>query len=273
MADMANTVSPTYARESLTPEYGGGLDDILRDRGDRYVGILNGIDMALWDPATDPALPTRYSLTDLDGKATCREDLASRHGLDPGGPIMGLVGRLDPQKGFDLVTAGAPALLEAGARLIVLGTGDRRLVEDLRSLAAQRPDRVVVLDRFDRDEARRIYAGSDAFLMPSRFEPSGQGQLISMRYGTIPVARRTGGLADTVIDADADPAGGNGFTFEDASPDDFVDAARRAIAAHADPERWIALVTRGMAADFSWQRPAAAYAGLYQRAIEVRSGG
>jgi starch synthase len=272
VADMVNTVSPTYARESLTPEYGGGLDDVLRDRGDRYAGILNGIDTALWDPSTDPTLPARYSLEAPDGKAVCRADLASRHGLAPGGLLLGLVGRLDPQKGFDLVTAGAPALLDAGARLIVLGTGDHRLVADLRALAVARPDRVAILDRFDRDEARRIYAGSDAFLMPSRFEPSGQGQLISMRYGTIPIVRRTGGLADTVLDADADPAQGNGFSFGDATPEAFVDAVQRATTAHADPGRWAAIVRRGMEADVSWARPAAAYEALYARTIEVRQG-
>jgi starch synthase len=263
-ADIVNTVSPTYAVESRTPEYGAGLDDVLRARGDRYLGILNGIDPVLWDPATDAALPARYSVADLSGKSACRADLCTRHGLDPGGPIFGVVGRLDPQKGFDLVASGADALLAAGARLIVLGTGDERLVAGLRTLAATRPDRVVVLDRFDRDEARRIYAGVDVFLMPSRFEPSGQGQLIAMRYGTVPLVRRTGGLADTVVDADEQPDSGNGFMFELAEPGALVEAARRAISAFADTERWAELGRRGMAADHSWAGPAARYDMLYR---------
>jgi starch synthase len=270
IADMANTVSPTYAEESLTPEYGAGLDDVLRERGDRYGGILNGIDLGLWDPATDPALPARYSAHDPSGKTVCRADLAARHGLDPDGPIFGLVGRLDPQKGFDLVAAGAEALVEAGARLIVLGTGDARLTESLKALAAARPDRVVVLDRFDRDEARRIYAGADVFLMPSRFEPSGQGQLIALRYGTVPLVRSTGGLADTILDADAEPETGNGFTFLPADADAFVEAARRTIAAYGDAARWASIVRRGMLADASWSGPAARYEAMYARALELR---
>lgn len=270
IADMVNTVSPTYAEESLTPEYGAGLDDVLRERGDRYGGILNGIDLGLWDPATDPALPARFSAHDPSGKAVCRADLAARHGLDPDGPIFGLVGRLDPQKGFDLVAAGAEALVEAGARLIVLGTGDPRLTESLKTLAGARPDRVVVLDRFDRDEARRIYAGSDVFLMPSRFEPSGQGQLIALRYGTVPLVRSTGGLADTIVDADAEPETGNGFTFLPADPAAFVEAARRTIAAYGDAARWAAIQRRGMVADSSWSGPAARYEAMYARALELR---
>lgn len=268
-ADLVNTVSPTYSRESLTPEYGAGLDDLLRERGDRYGGILNGIDTALWDPATDAALAAPYSAADPAGKERCRADLCTRLGLDPNGPILGLVGRLDPQKGFDLVAATAPGLVRSGARLVVLGTGDERLVAGLHELARAHPGRVVVLDRFDRDAARRIYAGADLFLMPSRFEPSGQGQLIALRYGTIPVVRRTGGLADTIRDADADPANGNGFVFTEAEPAAFADAVRRAIEALTDPGRRAAIVRRGMTADPSWAGPAQRYARLYARAAEL----
>lgn len=270
-AELVNTVSPTYARESLTPEYGAGLDGDLQARGDRYSGILNGIDTDLWDPAADPVLAAAYSLVDRSGKAACRADLAGRHGIDPAGPILGLVGRLDPQKGFDLVAGAAERLVAAGARLVVLGTGDERLVDTLRALAARHADRVAVIGRFDRDEARRIYAGADAFLMPSRFEPSGQGQLIALRYGTVPIVRRTGGLADTIRDADRDPARGNGFVFEPADPDAFLDAALRAIAAWADRPRWDAIVGRGMAEDPSWSGPASRYLALYERAIALRA--
>jgi starch synthase len=270
-ADLVTTVSPTYACESRRPEYGAGTDDLLRARGDRYLGILNGIDTALWDPATDWALPARYRAADRAGKATCGADLAGRHGLEPGGPILGLVGRLDPQKGFDLLTQVADRLVALGVRLVVLGTGDHALVAGLQALAGRMPRRVAVIDRFDRDEARRIYAGADAFLMPSRFEPSGQGQMIALRYGTVPIVRATGGLADTIVDADADPASGNGFSFGPAEADALLDACRRAMAAYAEPARWAAIVTRGMAEDHSWDRPAAEYEAMYERALALRA--
>jgi starch synthase len=271
-ADVVNTVSPTYARESRLPEYGAGTDDLLRGLGDRYLGILNGIDTALWDPATDRALAARYTAADRSGKEACRADLVARHGLDADGPILGMVGRLDPQKGFDLLARAADRLVASGARLIVLGTGDHGLVAGLRALAARVPGRVVVLDRFDRDEARRIYAGADAFLMPSRFEPSGQGQMIALRYGTVPIVRATGGLADTIVDADADPGLGNGFSFEPAEAEALFDACRRAMAAYAETRRWAAIVARGMAMDHSWGRPAAEYEGMYERALALRRG-
>jgi starch synthase len=266
-ADVLNTVSPTYARESLTPAFGGGLDDALRDRGDAYLGIINGIDTALWDPATDATIAATYDAADLSGKAQARADLVMRHGLAADGPILGVVGRLDPQKGFDLVAAAAPALLDLGARLIVLGTGDRQLVEALVQLSMARPDRVVVLDRFDADEARRIYAGADLFLMPSRFEPCGQGQLIAMRYGTPPVARAVGGLVDTVVDADADPGKGTGFLFGPADPAALLDAVRRAVAAMADESRFRIIQAQGMARDHSWAVPARQYEAAYRRVI------
>jgi starch synthase len=266
-ADILNTVSPTYARESLTPAFGGGLDDALRDRGDAYLGIINGIDTALWDPATDETIAATYDAADLSGKAQARADLVIRHGLAADGPILGVVGRLDPQKGFDLVAAAAPALLDLGARLIVLGTGDRQLVEALVQLALERPDRIVVLDRFDAHEARRIYAGADLFLMPSRFEPCGQGQLIAMRYGTPPVVRAVGGLVDTVVDADADPRNGTGFLFGPAEPTALVDAVTRAVAAMADETRFRIIQAQGMARDHSWAVPARQYEAVYRRVI------
>ncbi len=266
-ADIVNTVSPTYARESLTPALGGGLHGALRDRGDRYLGIINGIDTTLWDPASDRVIAATYDAADLSGKAQARADLAIRHGLADDGPILGVVSRLDPQKGFDLVAAAAPTLLDLGARLIVLGTGDRQLVEALVRLALARPDRVVVLDRFDADEARRIYAGADLFLMPSRFEPCGQGQLIAMRYGTPPVARAVGGLVDTVVDADADPRNGTGFLFGPAEPGALVEAVQRAMTAMADPTRFRIIQAQGMARDHSWAVPARQYELAYRRVI------
>jgi starch synthase len=272
-ADLVNTVSPTYAEESRTPEYGAGLDDLLRGLSDRCLGILNGLDTELWDPATDRVIAANFSADELSGKADCRADLAGRHGLDlsGGAPLLGMVGRLDPQKGFDLVTGAADELLRDGARIIVLGTGDHALLAGLKQLAVGQPDRLVVLDRFDRDEARRIYAGSDIFLMPSRFEPCGQGQMIALRYGTLPLARRTGGLADTVFDADADPERGNGFVFETATPVPLLKAARRTMRTYTDRERWLSLQRRGMAIDWSWRGPAQRYLAAYERALSLRS--
>ncbi len=266
-ADMVNTVSPNYAAESLTPEFGAGLDDALRARGDRYIGIINGIDTGLWDPASDATLVAPYDASDLSPKLGTKVDLMERNGLDPDGPLLGVIGRLDPQKGFDLVTEAAPELVAMGARLIVLGTGHEQLVAGLVELADRHSDRIAVLERFDRDEARRIYAGADLFLMPSRFEPCGQGQLIAMRYATPPVVRRSGGLADTVIDADADPEQGNGFVFGPAAPDALVEAVRRALAAMENPARFRGIQAAGMARDHSWRVPAADYEAAYRRAI------
>ena len=266
-ADIVNTVSPNYAVESLTPEYGAGLDDALRDRGDRYIGIINGIDTDLWNPATDPTLAAPYDAADLSPKALTRTDLMARNGLDPDGPLLGVIGRLDPQKGFDLVAAAAPTLVKMGARLIVLGSGNEQLVADLVELAGLHPDRIAVLQRFDREEARRIYAGADLFLMPSRFEPCGQGQIIAMRYATPPVVRRSGGLADTVIDADADPESGTGFVFGPAEPKALIAAVRRAIAALGDEKRFRHIQSQGMARDHSWRVPARQYEAAYERAI------
>jgi starch synthase len=266
-SDLVNTVSPNYARESLTPEFGAGLDDALRARGDRYIGIINGIDTDLWDPAADAVLEAPYDVADPSPKAATRSALMARHGLDPDGPLLGVVGRLDPQKGFDLVAAAAPRLVASGARLIVLGSGNEQLVAGLVALAEQHPDRIVVLERFDRDEARRIYAGSDLFLMPSRFEPCGQGQLIAMRYGTPPIVRRVGGLADTVSDADEDAARGTGFVFGPAEPEALLDAVERAMAAFADPARFRRIQVQGMSVDHSWRLPALDYVAAYERVL------
>lgn len=268
-ADLVTTVSPTFARESLLPEFGAGVDDALRALGERYVGILNGLDAELWNPATDVQLAARYSAGNMAGKAVCRAALCDELRLDPGGPLLAMVSRLDPQKGFDLVTAAAPRLLADGARLCVLGTGDHALVAQLAALAAEQPGRLAVVDRFDRALARRMYAGADAFLMPSRFEPCGQTQMIAMRYGTPPIVRATGGLADTVSDADAHPASGVGFTFRAADADGLLDASRRAMAALAERPRWRQIQARGMALDFSWHGQAREYVAAYQRALEV----
>jgi starch synthase len=270
-ADYATTVSPTFARETLEGELGAGLDDVLREgaAAGRYLGIINGLDNDLWNPATDADLPARFSAADLAGKAVCRAALCSELGLEPSGPVLAMVSRLDPQKGFDLVAAAASDLLDLGVRLCVLGTGDKRMVGQLQELARANPSQLAVVDRFDRALARRMYAGADSFLMPSRFEPCGQSQIIAMRYGTPPIVRFTGGLVDTVIDADANPASGTGFGFGPAEPGALVEAVGRSLAAYVERDRWAAIVQRAMATDFSWRGPALDYVATYRRALAL----
>ena len=279
-ADLVNTVSPTFAAEALTPQFGFGLDATLRWKAaqsdlagrPRFFGILNGIDPAVWDPAVRGELAAGFSRADLGGKAACRADLLERVGFDPGddGPVLGMIGRLDPQKGFDLLAEAAPRLLAAGARLVVQGSGDPALAAPFRALALKRPDRVVLNERFDRAMARRIYAGSDLFAMPSRFEPCGQGQMIALRYGTLPVVHRTGGLADTVIDEYLHPGAGTGFVFEHPTADGLVWACEQAFEIRSDPVAWAGLVQRAMAVDNDWASgPAAAYLDADRRAIDL----
>ncbi|MDQ1324454.1 MAG: hypothetical protein QG587_1790 [Chloroflexota bacterium] len=275
-AELVNTVSPGFAAEALTPAFGMGLDEVLRGLGDRFFGILNGIDPEVWDPASDAALAAHYAPGDTAGKAVCRVDLLTRVGFDPvdDGVVLGMIGRMDPQKGFDLLADGARDLLAAGARIIVQGSGHASLADPFRALAAANPTRVALIERFDRDMARRIYAGADLFLMPSRFEPCGQGQMIALRYGTPPVVRRTGGLADSVVDAGRRAGEGTGFVFDAATPAALVKAVARAAGMRAaDPVAWEALRARGMAADFNWVTGSAPrYLEAYRRAIAIRHG-
>ncbi len=275
LAERVNTVSPTFARELLTPAFGFGLEGVLAARGDRYSGILNGLDTTLWDPATDTTIAATFDATHLGGKAVCRADLLARVGFDPAddGPVASAIGRLDPQKGFDLIAGAAPAILAGGTRLIVQGSGSDDVALPLRRLAAQMPDRFALIERFDRDMARRAYAGADLFLMPSRFEPCGQGQMIAMRYGTPPIVHRTGGLADTVVDETSVPGAGTGFTFEHPTIDGLTRAVGRAVAMRRRGRgaRWRELVGRAMAVDHDWRMgPAPAYRALYERAIADR---
>ncbi|HUQ43991.1 MAG TPA: glycogen/starch synthase [Candidatus Limnocylindria bacterium] len=277
-SDLVNTVSPGFAKEALTPDFGMGLDGALRAKGDRFLGILNGLDTDLWDPETDETLPARYSRENRGGKAACRTSLLAELGLDPEDPrpVLSMIGRLDRQKGFDLLAAATPALLERGVRLAVLGSGNPEVVGPLRSLAGSSANRgrIALLERFDRNLARRMYAGTDGFLMPSRFEPCGTGQMISLRYGTPPVVRATGGLRDTVIDVDANPATGTGFVFEGDAPDALVDAcARFAARFERGGPSWESLLDRGMAVDFDWRRSSGpAYVDAYHGAIALRDG-
>ncbi len=275
-SDLANTVSPGFAAEALTPAFGMGLDGTLRAKGDRFFGILNGLDTTVWDPANDPDLAAPYSATNLAGKAACRRDLLARVGFDPDddGAVLGMIGRLDPQKGFDLVADAAPALLDRGARLVVQGSGHPSLADPFRALAGDRPDRVALIERFDRVMARRIYGGADFFLMPSRFEPCGQGQMIALRYGTPPIVHRTGGLADTVVDTPRHPTSGTGFAFDVPTVDALLAACESAMTARsAGGPAWEGLLARGMAVDFDWVTGSAPrYEAAYRRAVAIRAG-
>ncbi len=274
-AELVNTVSPGFAAEALTPAFGMGLDATLREMGDRFSGILNGLDSAVWDPSVDADLAAPYSRADVAGKVACRADLLVRLGFDPAdpGPVIGMIGRLDPQKGFDLLSDAAPTLLDRGVRLVVQGNGDPALAGPFRALAAANPGRVALIERFDRAMARRIYAGADLFAMPSRFEPCGQGQMIALRYGTPPIVHRTGGLADTVTDETTNPGRGTGFVFDGASVAGLVGACEAAInRRRAGGPAWAGLVDRGMAADFDWTSGSALrYLDAYRRAVAIRA--
>ena len=258
-ADAVTTVSPTYAREIQTPEFGHGLDGLLRHRSGVLSGILNGIDTRAWDPASDRHIARRYDAQSLELKAANKAALQKCMGLelDPGVPLLGVVTRLAHQKGMDLVAAAAEELAALPAQLAVVGKGERELEEAMSAVAARRPDRIGVQVTFDEEFAHLVEAGADLFLMPSRYEPCGLNQMYSQRYGTPPVARATGGLIDTVED------GVTGFLFEEASKEALIAAVRRALAAYADPARWRRLQRAAMERDFSWSAAARRYASLY----------
>jgi len=269
-ADRVNTVSPTYAKEIQTEEYGEKLDGLLRSRAAKLSGILNGIDTDVWNPAKDTLLAQTYTKTTVEKKAKNKAALQREVGLaaDAKAPLIGIVGRVTGQKGFDLVTPVLPEILGMGAQVVLLGTGERRYEEPLAMLAKENPSFVAAL-KYDEALAHRIYAGSDFFLMPSRFEPCGLGQIISLRYGTVPIVRATGGLADTVTDVTANPKAGNGFVFAEYTSEAFLDAARRGLEFHRKGRGWKPLQQRGMAADLSWKASAKAYADLYQDAMRA----
>jgi len=264
-ADAVTTVSPTYAREIQTPELGFGLDGLLRHRRAALTGILNGIDTRAWDPANDARIAQRYDARSLTLKAANKAALQKRMGLevDARVPLLGVVTRLTHQKGIDLVAAASDELAAAPAQLAVLGKGERALEEAMSAIAARHPGRIAMQVAFDEDLAHAIEAGADIFLMPSRFEPCGLNQMYSQRYGTPPVVRATGGLADTVAD------GVTGFLFAEAEKAALIAGVRRALAAYADPARWRAMQRAAMERDFSWSAAARRYAALYQQLATV----
>jgi starch synthase len=265
-ADAVTTVSPTYAREIQTPEMGAKLDGVLRARGESLVGILNGVDYSVWNPATDPALAARYDAEDFANKARCKGALQKELGLpiDAQATLLACVGRLVAQKGTDLVTAALPKLLRGtDAQVVFAGDGEPGLVDAVEVVVARSGGRAVFVRAASEALVHRIFGGADAALVPSRYEPCGLVQMYGQRYGAVPVAHATGGLADTIVDCDAKLETGTGFLFDAPSPEALLGAAERAVAARTLP-RWSALVRRAMRLDRGWEGPARRYEQLYR---------
>jgi starch synthase len=272
-ADLLTTVSSTYAREILNPDSGFGLDGVLKNRENDLYGIVNGIDSEEWDPSRDKFLPATYHHHDLSGKAACKRELIStlfrtserRH--DEAAPVIGMVTRMSEQKGLDILIRVLPELLSFRMKLVILGKGDERFQRSLQEISGKYREMVSITIGFDETLAHRIYAGSDFFLMPSKYEPCGLGQLISLRYGSIPVARRTGGFVDTVRDFDPLTSTGTGFLFSDYTPSAMLDALKRAFCVYTDSGKMQKMIRDGMKMDFSWKRSAVKYIELYTTAL------
>ena len=272
--DVLTTVSERYAEEIRTgPQYGFGLEGVLEGHADKLRGILNGIDTKTWNPELDPHLKARYSVGDLSGKAKNREWLSQETCWPPESdwPIVGMIARLYDQKGLDLIDEAADELLKMEARFVFLGTGDPKYVDRLNMLARKHPERIAARNEFDDPLAHRIEAGADLFLMPSKYEPCGLNQMISMRYGTIPIVRSTGGLADTVRDFDPESREGTGFVFHPYEAEAMVASLKRALAIYRQPNVWNALVANAMTQDFSWDSSATVYETAYRDAQAARA--
>lgn len=267
-SDQVNTVSPNYAEEILTPMYGATLDGLMRHLKSmgRLHGILNGIDPTIFDPSTDPELPTHYSAADPAGKAACREALLKEVGMKPipGAPLFGVVSRMSSQKGMDLVVEAMHRLADVPIQIVILGAGEPAIVAELHSLQKQHPQHLRYIEGFNLGLGARIYGGCDGFLMPSAFEPCGLGQMIAMRYGTVPLVRATGGLKDTVTD------GSDGFVFENSSVEDLLGAVARFVERFHSKTSWSQIVKRAMSVDFGWSASAAKYEQLYEVAVKAR---
>ena len=265
------TVSPTYAREAQTEKFGCGLDGLLRLRARELTGILNGIDTEAWNPQTDPHIAARYSAARLSGKAACKRALQRQQRLPQREELLiGMVQRLAEQKGIDLFLDAAQALLALPVQVVLLGTGDAAYHRRLEALARRFPERLSVNLVFDDALAHQIEAGADAFLMPSRFEPCGLSQMYSMRYGTVPIVRPVGGLADTVVEVETAERPATGFVMQEHAAQALVEAVRRAVNAFGDHRRWRALMRAGMRQDASWGRSARAYVDVYRQALQRR---
>lgn len=268
-SDRITTVSKTYAKEILKPEFGHGLDGVLRDYKFKLQGLLNGADYSDWDPSHDPFIAQNYNRNDLRGKELCKGELRQIFGLTgpPSAPLLGMVARLVEQKGLDLVVAAVDRLLRAGTDLVILGTGEERFQKELSALARHHRGRIGVRIGFDPALAHKIEAGSDMFLMPSRYEPCGLNQIYSLRYGTIPLVHATGGLEDTIREFNPNTGKGNGFKFKPYSAPALMTCVHRALSFYRQPTVWNRLVENAMQADFSWDKAAVKYLQLYQKVL------
>lgn len=266
-SDALTTVSPRYAEEIQTKEYGCGMEGVLQTRRPDLAGIVNGIDPREWDPENDPDIPVHFSATKLEGKAADKAALQKENHLkvDPKVPLLGIVTRLADQKGLDILAPAVEGIMKRGAQIVLLGTGEEKYHQLFRDLAHKHADQLSAHILFDARLAKRIYAGSDIFPMPSRYEPCGLGQLISFRFGTVPLVRETGGLADTVLDFNSKTGEGTGFVFKEYSTKALLQTLDRAFAVYRDPKLWVKLMKNGMKGDFSWRASAKQYVELYAR--------
>lgn len=270
-SDFITTVSPHYAEEIQTPQFGAGMEGALSYRKDRIRGILNGIDYEVWDPARDEFLPAPYDSTCLEKKKENKKFLQKEVGLPPRDvPLIGMVSRLASQKGFDILLSAMDDLFERDVQMVILGVGEKQIEEGLEEKERKYREKLRVIVRFDERLSHLIYAGSDIFLMPSLFEPCGLGQMIAMRYGTIPVVRKVGGLADSVEEFDPTSGEGTGFLFEEYSPQALLDAIRRALDLYANKEAWKIVQYNCIAKDFSWNKSAKEYIEVYEEALKLR---
>jgi starch synthase len=272
-ADYLTTVSRRYAKEIQTPEYGVGLEGVIRGRADRLVGILNGVDYAVWSPEADTLIAQNYSAHNLEGKKACKKNLLELFKLPDENlerPVVGIISRFVDQKGFDLIAEIAGELMKENLAIVALGTGQPEYEKMFKQLAEKNVGRVGVKIGYDNALAHKIEAGADMFLMPSRYEPCGLNQIYSLRYGTVPIVRATGGLDDTIQNFDAKARNGTGFKFEAYDGDALLECIRGALKAFRDPKLWHTVQTNGMAKDFSWRASAAAYVTLYEAAKRSR---
>jgi starch synthase len=272
-ADYVTTVSRTYSREIQTPEFAFGLADTVSRKRDRLIGIVNGVDYGEWNPENDPYIPSKFSASDLSGKAKCKKKLLEEYGIQDDRsdwPVVGLISRFAAQKGFDLMEAALPQLLAEDMVLVVLGTGEPHYEAMFRSLHRRFPDHICVKVAYDNRLAHLVEAGSDIFLMPSHYEPCGLTQIYSMRYGTVPVVRATGGLEDTVEQWDPKTRTGNGFKFSGYNARELRRAMRQALTVFEQKDDWMQLMINGMRQNFSWEQPAREYVDVYAKAMALR---
>ena len=268
-ADVITTVSEKYSKEIQSPEYGHGLEVIIRSRASDLYGIINGVDYSIWNPSTDPLIPANYSVDDLTGKKKCKEFLQKKLNLKVSpAPIIAIISRLDYQKGLDLVLDVFDDMMALNVQFVLLGTGDKKLEREFAKKAEKYSSRCSINIEFNNELAHQIEAGADIFLMPSRYEPCGLNQMYSMIYGTIPIVRKTGGLADTVIDYTENPNEGTGFVFEKYNNIELYDTVKKAVELYKhSPEEWQKLQTRAMSKDFSWQRTAIKIERIYKNLL------